>query len=356
MKYTITLAALLSAILCLVSCEKPLPTADTNTHVNPTATQRVLVLNEGAWGRNDASLTYIDNADGTLQNLWFASANGRGLGDVAQDIIIYGSRAYATVTFSNSLEVIDTATGSSNRIDLGDHTPRYITATGGKLFVSCYRPHSVVRIDTATLAVEATCILGSFNPEGIAAVDGRLFVASSYVQTSNSSYRRDSLLYVVDPITMHIDTTLVVGLNPQLVVAINDSLLAVTYNGDYSDGSDGTAIINANNLTVRQLDISLTGICAAGGQLYGYHRNGYGAESSATYHRISSATLSSTLIQLPINNPYGMSVDPANGDIYLFSDGNYTANGDIHCFSADGTLRWQSEGGLLPKKAIFMVD
>jgi len=350
------MAALLAAVLCLVSCEKPLPTDNGNNHVNPTATQRMLVLNEGAWGRNDASLTYIDNADGTMQNLWFANTNGRGLGDVAQDIIIYGSRAYVTVTFSNSLEIIDTATGISTRIDLGDRTPRYIAASGGKLFVTCYRPHSVVRIDTATLAVEATCILGSFNPEGIAAVAGRLFVASSYVQTANSSYRRDSLLYVVDPVTMQIDTTLVVGLNPQLVVGIDDNLLAVTYTGDYSDGSDGAAIVDATTLAVHHLDIPLTGICAANGQLYGYHRIGYGAESTATYYRISTSTYAAATIPLTLGNPYGISVDPLNDDIYIFSDGDYTANGDIYCYSSAGALRWQSEAGILPKKAIFFAE
>ena len=354
MKHTLTLTALLAALIALASCEKPLPTDDDNTHANPTATRRMLVLNEGSWGRNDASITYIDNADGTLQNNWFATANGRGLGDVAQDLIVYGSRAYATVTFSNSLEVIDTATGISTRIDLGDRTPRYIAAHDGKLFLTCYRPHSVVRIDTSTLAVEATCIIGSYNPEGIAAVAGRLFVASSYIQTANSSYRRDSLIYVIDPVSMSIDTTLVVGVNPQLVVGIDNSHIAVAYMGDYTDGSDGTVIVDASTFSVRQLGMPLTGLCAANGQLYGYSRNGYGAGSTATYHSIDPSTLAVTDLPLTLGNSYGISVDPRNGDIYLFSDGNYTATGDILCHKSDGTLRWQSEAGQLPKKAVFL--
>lgn len=344
-----------SFLILFSACEKPLPEDNSQFHAAADASPRVLLLNEGLWGNNNSSLTLIDNVGGTLDNNWFESANGRGLGDVAQDLIVYGSKAYATVTFSNSLEVIDTATGRSTRIDLGDRTPRYIAAADGKLFITCYRPHSVVRIDTATLALEATCIIGAYNPEGIVAVGGKLFVASSYVQTSNSSYRRDSLLYVIDPAAMRVDTTLVVGLNPQLVVDIDGRYLAVNYSGDYTDGSSGTAIVDATTLTVSQLGLPLTGMCAAVGKLVGFSRDGYSQESTATYHRFdpTSFQLSTLTFQLP-NTPYGINVDPRNGDIYVFTDGNYTATGDIVCYSSTGLKRWQASAGRLPRKALFL--
>lgn len=354
MKRLHTIMAVLVAIVA-VACEKPLEEEHAVVQAAADASPRVLLLNEGSWGNNNASLTFIDNAGSTLDNNWFEAANGRGLGDVAQDIVVYGSKAYVTVTFSNSLEVIDTATGRSTRIDLGDRTPRYMAAADGKLFITCYRPHSVVRVDTASLAVEATCIIGVYNPEGIAAVGGKLFVASSYIQTSSSSYRRDSLLYVVDPTTMQIDTSLVVGLNPQLVVDIDGRYLAVNYSGDYTDGTSGTAIVDATTLTVSQLGLPLTGMCAAAGRLFGFRRDGYSQESTATYHIIDPTTLIvSPLPHLACNTPYGISVDPRNGDIYVFTDGNYTATGDIICYSATGSKRWQASAGRLPRKAVFL--
>ncbi len=343
------------SVFFFMACEKTLEPEHGQFQSAADASPRVLLLNEGSWGSNSASLTFIDNAHDTLYNSWFELANGRGLGDVAQDIVVYGSKAYVTVTFSNSLEVIDTATGHSTRIDLGDRTPRYIAADGGKLYVTCYRPHSVIRIDTATLAIEATCLIGAYNPEGIAAAGGRLFIASSYIQTSNSSYRRDSLLYVVDPIAMQVDTTLVVGLNPQLVVDIDGRYLAVNYSGDYTEGSNGTAIVDATTLTVSQMGLQLTGMCAANGRLYGFSREGYSQESTATYHIFDPTTSHlSTLTALLSNTPYGISVDPRNSDIYVFTDGNYTATGDIMCYSSTGTLRWQASAGRLPRKTVFL--
>lgn len=352
--FTIHLSLCFILISALTSCEKPIDNNPGRVHAASDASQRALLLNEGSWGRNDASITLIDNLHDTLYNNWFETANGRGLGDIAQDIIIYGNRAYATVTFSNSLEVINTTTGQSTRIDLGDRTPRYLTAADGKLFVSCYRPHSVIKIDTATLEIENMCILGAFNPEGIAAIGNRLFVASSYVQTSNSGYRYDSILYVLDASAMRIDTTITVGINPQCVLAIDDNHLAVNYSGDHTGEFSGTAIVNATTLRVSQLNLPFTGIYTANGILYGFCRNGYTQESTATYHRIDPTTLSDITLHISCNTPYGISVDPCNGDIYIFSDGNYTATGDIICHAANGTQRWQVTAGMLPRKAVFI--
>ena len=76
----------------------------------------LLILNEGGWGRNNAGISRIDAASGNSTPNFFADNNGRGLGDVAQDLIIAGGKAYATVTFSNSLEVMDPSSGKSTRI------------------------------------------------------------------------------------------------------------------------------------------------------------------------------------------------------------------------------------------------
>jgi hypothetical protein len=75
----------------------------------------MMILNEGAWGSNNAGISRINLADDDVKTNWFADVNGRGLGDVAQDIIISNGKAYVTVSFSNSLEIIDIATGKSTR-------------------------------------------------------------------------------------------------------------------------------------------------------------------------------------------------------------------------------------------------
>lgn len=365
MKKTLTILGLAALVFCLVSCEKPqagpegedsIPSND-YSHV---ALHQAFVLNEGPQG-NNASLSHIDLANGTLENNWFFAHNGRRLGDVAQDLLVYGGKAYATVWGSGNLEVIDTATGSSTLVALGNRGPRYLAADGGKLYISCYNPASVIRIDTATLQVEATCPLGSFNPEGIAIAAGRLFAVSSWIGGSQNSITYDSTLYVIDLGTFSVDTLLVVGRNPQAVKAIDANRLIVNCWGvwNMNNGStegEGSAIVDATTLSISQTGQLLTRMCVANGDIYGYVQT-YDASwnMTTTYLKMNAATMATTelLSQCGVDNPYCIAVHPATGDIFIGTDGNYATNGELYCFTPDGTRRWKREVGMLPSKIVF---
>ena len=346
-----TLAALL-----LVSCEKEKENEEPDVHSG--ATVEALVLNEGSWGSNNASLTAINIEEGEVVAAdWFSSNNSRGLGDVAQDMIRYGSKVYATVTFSNSLEVIDAKTGTSTRIDMGNRKPRSIAADGGKLYITCYNPCSVVRVDTATLAIEATCALGTFQPEGIAVAAGKAFVASSNISDAAGNYSYDDKLYVIDLATFANPTTVTVGSNPQDVMPLSDGKIIVNYWGDYGAQPAGTAIVDVNTLDVTQTGQALTHMSVYGGVAYGYASE-YDANWNQTVN-YKTVSANGTVADFPFafsisGNPYGITLNPANGNIYLFSDGNYTANGTVFCFTQSGDLRFMLEAGMLPKKAVFL--
>ena len=51
--------------------------------------------------------------------------------------------------------------------------------------------------------------------------------------------------------------------------------------------------------------------------------------------------------------PYGIAVDPANGDVYLTEAYYNATNGDVLCFSADGRLRFKFEAGISPACLVF---
>ena len=330
-----------------------LPSAD----VDSTASARVLVLNEGTWGANNASLSLIDNRAGSITADWFADRNGRGLGDLAQDLVVYGNKAYVTVSESGSLEVIDIATGLSTRVDLGTRYPRYIAADGGKLYVSCYNPRSVIRIDTATLAVEATCPLGSYNPEGIAVMGDKVYVASSNISDEQGTYSYDDKVYVIDAATFAAATPLTVGSNPQKVVVLDANRVVVNYWGDYGSAPAGSAIINSAGL-VTQLGEELSNMTVDNGTIYGYAIT-YSADYSTkicVYKKIDGTTLTTSplLEGCDIENAYAIGIDPANGDIYIATDGDYRTTGEVHCFKADGSRRWQRTAGWFPSKVVFL--
>ncbi len=353
---------------CLVACEKektdtvPADTVPVNPNPEPDPEPEfivnALVLNEGSWGGNNASITGLDTRNGKVDADWFDRANdGRPLGDVAQDMLKYGSKVYATISFSNSLEVIDPQTGKSQRVDMGDRTPRHIAAEGGKVYITCYNPCSVVRVDTATLEIEATCRLGEYHPEGIAIAQGKAFVASSVMDDYTM---RDNKVYVVDLSTFANPETIEVGLNPSMVKKVSDSKILVGYAGDYASIPGGSAIIDATTLQVSQTNMELAGAAIYNGMVYAYAStwvevNPGDWQQRVGFFQMDPATFSTTPLDFlsGIASPYGIDIDAATGDIYVTESIN-GANGDVHCYSQSGTLRFKAEAGIFPKKVVVM--
>lgn len=353
MKQTLQLLALALLALTLGGCEKEKENDHSSDTDTTTGATKVLVLNEGSWGSNNASISLVDPAKAQVSADWFGAKNGRGLGDVAQDMICYGSKVYATVTFSNSLEVLDPTSGQSTRVDMGNRKPRYIAADEGKLYITCYNPCSVVRVDTSSLAIEATCELGTFQPEGIAIAEGKAFVASSNISDASGNYSYDNKLYIVDLATFDNPTTLTVGCNPQKVMPLGDGKLVVNYWGDYGSHPAGSAIVDAASLAVTPTGQMLTNMTVHEGKVYGYYAPYGGSTTWTAINADGSVSDFPFSLSLP-ESPYGINVDPYNGDFYILTDGNYTANGSVYCFTSGGKKRFEVEAGLLPTKALFL--
>ena len=234
---------------------------------------RLLALNEGAWGNNDAALSYVDINKKEAIVDWFAINNARGLGDVAQDIAIYGNKAYISVTFSNSIECVDINSGTSTRIALGQQNaqnPRYLATSGQNLYATCYNPPSIICIDTLQKNVTATCRLGKFHPEGICALNGKLYIASSNISDENYNYSYDNKIYVVDIPSFSLVDSITVGYNPALVKVLDASHIVVNSWGNYSSDPGGTYIIDVNTKNVTLLDIILYNFDVYQGNIYGY--------------------------------------------------------------------------------------
>ena len=357
MRYKIRTMIFAMAMVACAACEPEeghQPGRQTGDIAPEAGVPHLMVLNEGTWGGNNASLTWLDVAKGELVEGWFAARNGRGLGDVAQDLVVYGSKAYLTVWGSNSLEVIDTASGISRRVDLGNRGPRHIAADGGKLYITCYKPHSVIRIDTASLAVEATCTLGGFNPEGIAVLGDKLLVASSNISDEQGNYSYDNHVYVIGTASFTLIDSVEVGCNPQKILAIDEHTAVVNYWGNYASRPAGAALID-DALTVTPLQQELTNMTVAGGSVYGYYTQwaaDYSSKTTAFVKIAPTGTVTPILggVQL---NAYSIGVHPVSGNIYIADDGDYTANGDLYSYTPDGTLRWRREVGMLPSKIVF---
>ena len=149
------------------------------------------LLNEGNMGSNKSTLDYYDYATGVYTRNIYGNANPdvpKEMGDVGNDIAVYGSKLYAVINCSNKVEVMDVTT--ARRIgQINIPNCRYIKFHEGYAYVTSYagpveinpdyvQKGYVAKVDTTTLAVVDTCIVG-FQPDELEIVDGKIYVANS---------------------------------------------------------------------------------------------------------------------------------------------------------------------------------
>lgn len=242
-------------------------------------------------------------------------------------------------------------------IDVSVENPRYMEAVDGNIYVTSYYPMAVVRFDPAQQAFTGICKLGQFHPEGIAAVGGKLYIASSNISDENYNYSYDNKLYVVDIATFKLVDSITVGYNPAKVKKLDNSHIVFNTLGDYATDFGGTFIMNVNSKEIVSLGVALTNFDVYSGNIYGYATT-YNADytTNDVFYKIDGTSHQTTEILTGFSasdGAYGININPNNGNIIVTTNGNYTAAGDCYVFASDGTVRMNAvQMGNLPSKAV----
>lgn len=356
--FSLHLSPLLLLLLLAAACEPEKPTpADSPDTTPPAATDRIaFLLNEGTWGSNNAEISRLNITRQTIDPDWFSHANGRGLGDVAQDLVLYGARLYCTVWNSGTLEVINPASGKSiKQIDFASRGPRYIVCRDNKIYVSCY-DRTVVRIDTASLEIEASCPLPGMQPEQMCLCGDNLIVCNSWQYAPDGTTTLyDSTVSVVNLATFTVTDRITVGTNPTRIQAIDDDHCIIACSGDYYNEQASTKILTVGTKQLTPLPYAATAMDIRDGILYHYITT-YDQQWNpmALFYRTDLQTLQSTPILTAVNMPYayGLSIDPTTGNLFICNS-PYTATGDLYIYSPQGNPLWQTEARFYPKKVVF---
>ena len=165
-KYLLGLAVLLMGTAVMTSCD---PDEDyPETYLQEYSTGAYVVNSGNMYSNIESSLTAIDYASSTATQNVFKTANGRSLGNTANDGIVYGNKIYLAVDQSNTIEVIDKKTKQSiKQIKTTDllgkaegAEPRHISADGGKVYFTTYGGY-VAAVDTTSFALQKKWQVGS---------------------------------------------------------------------------------------------------------------------------------------------------------------------------------------------------
>ncbi|MBD5185236.1 MAG: YncE family protein [Bacteroidales bacterium] len=370
------LTAVLLALLTLAACRQeeliPLP----ETEITPTPTingvDGFYLLNEGNMGSNKSTLDYWDGTTGEYRRNIFAAANPtvpKELGDVGNDLAIYGSRLYAVINCSNKVEIMDAATtrklGQVNipncRCMAFDGPYMYVTSYAGPVRIDPdYKQIGyVAKVDTATMAVVDTVHVG-YQPDGIAIVKGKAYVANSggYMVPNY-----ENTVSVIDLATMRVVDTIEIAINLHQIVADRSGRLWISSRGDYYDTEARLFCYDpAAGRVLAEMELSVGSMWLDGSQLYivATQWSYVSMDREASYAVIDTDTqtiLTRNFItdgsEAKIRIPYGVAVNPVTKEIYVTDALNYVNPGNLHCYTPDGKLQWTVRTGDIPAHFAF---
>ena len=366
--------------LCLFSCREDeyvtyMTDEDTGVpSVEETHYDGLYILNEGNMGANRCTLDYLDlsGTDSTIhyyRNI-YAERNPstvKELGDVGNDIGIYGSKLWIVVNCSNKVEVCEAR--STRRLgQVNIDNCRYLAFDGGFAYVSSYAGPvqvaencplgRVYKVDTLTMQKVDSVVVG-YQPEEMAIVDGKLYVANS------GGYRvplYDNRIMVIDLATFQVIKEIEVDVNLHRLLADSHGQLWVSTRGNYFDVAPALYCLKDDKIVAR-LEIPISSMTIVGDSLYyigttfSYVDGGYKKDFGIVDVALQRCSVAVTFEAPEIKNitlPYGIIVNPHDRDFYILDAKNYVSSGELLHFDADGNFLWRVSTGDIPSRGVFL--
>ncbi len=365
-------------LLALTACREDIVVYPSDTKPVTGATldsvgpRGMYVLCEGNMGSNKASIDFMDFRAGQYTTNLYGARNPhvvKDLGDVGNDIAIYGNRLYAVINCSHKVEVMDKITCQRiGQVDIPNC--RYITFANGKAYVSSYvapisldanaERGAVFEIDTATLQITNRVAVG-YQPEQLVVQGENLYVANS------GGYRApnyDSTLSVIHLPTFTEVRTLPLAINLHNVALDREGKLWVTSRGDKVGKQAPQLFVLQNETVIKTFAINASAMHICGDSLYfvaspsresSVKKQGvsYGIINTHTQEIVSTSFITDGSAN-EIDVPYAVSVNPYTRDIYVTDAENYVSSGMLYCFSPAGKCRWKQRTADIPAHLCFL--
>jgi len=353
-----TLFSLVAVLL--VSCDNDNdPTPDP-----PVAQAGYFIINEGAFGNANTTLSYYDRQNNTVSNDVFQSVNNRPLGDQTQSMTVFEERGFIIVQNSSKIEVInrdDFSSIATIGLDDGIVSPRYFLGiNSSKGYVTDWGADGISGtikvIDLDTYEVASSINVGQ-GPNRLILHNDQVYVANG------GGLGYDSTVVVIDPQTDTVVKTIVVGDNPNSLTVDANGQLWVAGSGRVVFDPVDFSIIEEESTPgfIARLDNDEVELKLEVDQL----SSGPGSVTTNVTGQTIYFLYASEVYQLGINENelpasplisgplYGLSVDPVSGELVTGSAPNFSDDGTFSRYSTGGELIESYTVGIAPNGFAF---
>ena len=326
------------------------------------------VLNEGAWGANNANITgfVYNEKNSTFESMGdiYLGINKQQLGDVANAMMEEDDNIYVVLNGSKYVARLDLTIKEQARYTFPETegAPRCIDVEDDYAYVTQYGGQ------VSKLHIEDMTLVGTFkggdNLEGIVEKNGKLYVANSYTVDGSNNWIYNKEVFVIDAKTMTLEKTISVVDNPTKMYEINDKVYLISV-GNYADVAGALQIIDTQSNTARTILNDVTKITEGhNGVIYGvrstYDENWQLTNSFFLYSpKADEVSHTSFLKDAPSSFAtdaiYMLEVDEETGFIYVGTS-DYTTNGTIYQFDQSGKFVQSFDSGGINPSAMIFVD
>ena len=339
--------SLLLLAIFFSACVKDKPQEPIKTYATINSDNSVLIINEGNYGWNNASISIYDaNTNNFVQDYYKQQNNNQSLGDVCQSIKSFNNKYYVIVNNSSKIEVLNKSNFTKSATIFGFTSPRYILPISySKAYVTEYYANNIKVIDLNTNSITGNIPCNGWGDQ-MAVIYNKAFITNP----------KSNYCYIINTTNDLITDSIIVGKGASSIIIDKNSKVWVLSSGNSSSNQNGMlSRINPINL---QIETSLTfstgdspnNLCdnKTHDTLYFLNKNNiYQFPISA------SALPGNALINGGSKLFYGLGVSPKDYKIYVSDAIDYVQRSKIETYDTQGNFKNSFIAGVISNGFVF---
>lgn len=361
-KNLFNLSLVFYSLLILVSCN----TVEIPDPFPSELVKGCYVINYGSFGQGGASISKFNYETDEMANFYYKAKNGTDLLSNIQYAYSYNDSVYLIGNVVDQLITVNPLFQQSRNGLTGElGNPRFCVANSDYLYISCLGANPdfsvmagsyIAKYNLKTNSIESTIDVPG-GPEGMIISRGKLYVALNYInKIAVINLENDQVSYIQTPAVT------------SYFVKDADENLYVTLVSTWSNFSDETGLGFVNTSTdMLETYYSLENVSTSYGSMlqitsdlskiyvvtsaYDANRNLTGAV--AEFNRATKSFRAEPIIS-DVAGISGISVNPKNNNIYVFSAESTTGIGQMDVYSSSGTFINNFNVGAFPIGAIYL--
>lgn len=343
--------AIISFLILSYSCKKEDEGPVTKSASGILENNGALILNEGQFLANNASVSYI-NEEGKQYDNVFESINGRVMGDVLHSIMETDKYYYLVLNNSGKIEVVNKNTFKSVAVIEGFMSPRYMLNIGGNkaLVTNATFETSDIDMDLNVVNLETNKIESSINVNNWCE---QMHIKDEFIYVANTGKKACLLINKND---LTIENTISTPSQPYIFAEDASGIIWLLCLGDFVSESPSLLRINpVDNSVESQINLP-AGTFVQRMQASEDAMHIYVLADKLYKLGISETDFSAAQI-VPgtelLTSPYGLGIDKENGDIYLGDAKDFASSGMVKILDKNGTEKASFSVGVNPNTFVF---